>query len=83
MYDNPASEEKKKKEEEKKKEEQKDQRRRWREKEEEVKKDSSEKEFIEAYINTLQDRGETQGQKAQKLENTLTLLFSCCGSSTN
>ncbi len=56
LYDNPTSEEKKKKEEEKKKEKKK---RRWRDPRGEVKKDSSEKEFIEAYVGSLQDRGET------------------------
>lgn len=62
LYDNPANEEKmkkqKKEEEEKKKEENK--RRRWREAREEEVKDSREKEFIEAYVSSLQDRGETQ-----------------------
>ncbi|XP_039476913.1 leucine-rich repeat-containing protein 2 [Oreochromis aureus] len=54
LYDNPASKEKKKKKEEKKKE---GVRRRWREQREgEEVKDSREKEFIEAYISSLQDR---------------------------
>uniref|UniRef100_A0A3Q4M6G3 Leucine-rich repeat-containing protein 2-like n=2 Tax=Neolamprologus brichardi TaxID=32507 RepID=A0A3Q4M6G3_NEOBR len=48
LYDNPASKEKKKKE---------GVRRRWREQREaEEVKDSGEKEFIEAYISSLQDR---------------------------
>ncbi|CAI5649123.1 unnamed protein product [Oreochromis niloticus] len=54
LYDNPASKEKKKKKEEKKKE---GVSRRWREQREgEQVKDSGEKEFIEAYISSLQDR---------------------------
>ncbi|KAM3610946.1 uncharacterized protein V6R79_011070 [Siganus canaliculatus] len=55
LYDNPDREEQKKKEEEK--EEKRRRRRRWREagQEQEVK-DSREKEFMEAYISTLQDR---------------------------
>lgn len=54
LYDNPASKEKKKKE---------GVRRRWREQREaEEVKDSGEKEFIEAYISSLQDRGEFQRQ---------------------
>uniref|UniRef100_A0A3P8NX67 Disease resistance R13L4/SHOC-2-like LRR domain-containing protein n=1 Tax=Astatotilapia calliptera TaxID=8154 RepID=A0A3P8NX67_ASTCA len=53
LYDNPASKEKKKKEEKKKE----GVRRRWREQREaEEVKDSGEKEFIEAYISSLQDR---------------------------
>lgn len=60
LYDNPANEEKKKKKDEEKKKEKK-KKWRWREqRNEEVKKDSREKEFIEAYISTLQDRGETK-----------------------
>lgn len=59
LYDNPASKEKKKKEEKKKE----GVRRRWREQREaEEVKDSGEKEFIEAYISSLQDRGEFQRQ---------------------
>lgn len=62
LYDNLTSAERKKKEEEKKK---KNKRRRWQERrQEEVKKDSREKEFIEAYVSTLKDRGETEA-KAQ------------------
>ena len=57
LYDNPANEEKMKKK--KKKEEEENKRRRWREAREEEVKDSREKEFIEAYVSSLQDRGET------------------------
>lgn len=61
------SKEKKKKKEEKKKKV--DKKRRWREQREaeEVKKDSGEKEFIEAYISSLQDRGERQQQQKASL----------------
>ncbi|KAM4578040.1 leucine-rich repeat-containing protein 2 [Fundulus diaphanus] len=53
LYDNPSSQKSGKKEEEKKRKG-KEKRRRWREQEEV--KDSSEKEFMEAYIGTLKDR---------------------------
>ncbi|MEQ2214815.1 hypothetical protein XENOCAPTIV_020992, partial [Xenoophorus captivus] len=56
LYDNPSSEKRKEKEEKKRKE--KEKKMRWTEQKEEVK-DSSEKEFMEAYISTLKDRGET------------------------
>lgn len=59
LYDSRASEEKKKKEEEEKKKG-KNKRKRWSQrKKEEVKKDGGEKEFIEAYINSLKDRDTT------------------------
>lgn len=64
LYDNTAkrSEEKKKKEEEKK-----EKKRRWREqREEEEVKDSREKEFIETYISSLKDRGETTEAQGDK-----------------
>ncbi|KAF0022537.1 hypothetical protein F2P81_025163 [Scophthalmus maximus] len=56
LCDNTKSSEKKKKEKEQKK------RRSWRGsgEEEEVKKDGREKEFIEAYVSTLKDRGHTR-----------------------
>ncbi|MEQ2279208.1 hypothetical protein AMECASPLE_007085, partial [Ameca splendens] len=58
LYDNPSSEKKRKEKEEEKKRNEKEKKRRWTEQKEEVK-DSSEKEFMEAYISTLKDRGET------------------------
>ncbi|XP_023256448.1 phosphatidylinositol transfer protein 3-like [Seriola lalandi dorsalis] len=77
LYDNPASAEKKKKEEEKKKKEKKQ---RWREQREEERKDSREKEFIEAYISTLKDRGEdddvTAGKSLHVLSRTAVRLLS-------
>lgn len=44
--------------------------RRWREPREEVVKDSREKEFLETYISSLQDRGETltPGQSGVSVE---------------
>uniref|UniRef100_A0A3B3YCH9 Leucine rich repeat containing 2 n=1 Tax=Poecilia mexicana TaxID=48701 RepID=A0A3B3YCH9_9TELE len=54
LYDNPEKRRRKKEEEEKKK---KEKRRRWREQEV---KDGSEKEFMEAYISTLKDRGQSK-----------------------
>ncbi|KAM9360864.1 leucine-rich repeat-containing protein 2 isoform 1-T2 [Symphorus nematophorus] len=57
LYDNPANEAKKKKEEEKKKKKEKNKKKRWREpREEEQVKDGGEKEFIEAYVESLKDR---------------------------
>lgn len=54
---------KKKKKEEKKKKE-KTRKWRWRTPEEQQEvKDGREKEFIEAYVNTLKDRGETEEKK--------------------
>ncbi|XP_008304367.1 leucine-rich repeat-containing protein 2-like [Stegastes partitus] len=57
LYDNPASEEKKKKKKQQEEEEEKKKRRRWRQqREEQQEKDGREKEFMEAYISSLQDR---------------------------
>lgn len=56
LYDNLSTERKKKEEEEKKR----NKRRRWQERRPEEVKDSREKEFMEAYVSTLKDRGETE-----------------------
>lgn len=53
------SEEKKKKKKEEEEKKKKEKWRRWREQREEEVKDGSEKEFIEAYVSSLKDRGET------------------------
>lgn len=56
LYDNPAGEEqRKRRQEEEKKKKEEEKRRRWREQKEEVK-DSREKEFMEAYISSLENR---------------------------
>ena len=65
LYDNPANAEKKKKKKKKKEDEEKkekNKRRRWREARQEEVKDSREKEFIEAYVSSLQDRGENTSE---------------------
>lgn len=66
LYENTR----KKSEEEEEEKERGKSKRRWRELREEVVKDSREKEFLETYISSLQDRGETltPGQSGVSVE---------------